>query len=63
MAGLLSLLCPLLVAAFLVLCHASEQKVHIVYMGERRPQGDFSPASTHHSMLAGILVRLEAGLL
>ncbi|KAI5594984.1 hypothetical protein BDE02_03G107900 [Populus trichocarpa] len=60
MAGLLSLLCPLLVAAFLVLCHASEQKVHIVYMGERRPQGDFSPASTHHSMLAGILGSYES---
>ena len=31
-------------------------QVHIVYMGER-PQGDFSVASTHHSMLARVLGR------
>uniref|UniRef100_A0A6N2KB78 Peptidase S8/S53 domain-containing protein n=2 Tax=Salix viminalis TaxID=40686 RepID=A0A6N2KB78_SALVM len=53
-AGLLSFLCPLLAVAFLVHCHASEKKVHIVYMGERR-QGDSSPASTPDSMLAGIM--------
>ncbi|KAJ6415269.1 hypothetical protein OIU84_004123 [Salix udensis] len=58
-AGLLSLLCPLLAVAFLVHCHASEKKVHIVYMGERR-QGDSSPASTHHSMLAGIMGSSES---
>ncbi|KAL9387131.1 hypothetical protein Peur_020255 [Populus x canadensis] len=39
---------------------ASEYPVHIVYMGERRLQGDFSPASTHHSMLAGILGSYES---
>ncbi|KAJ6415270.1 hypothetical protein OIU84_004124 [Salix udensis] len=58
-AGLLSLLCPLLAAAFLVHCHASERKVHIVYMGERR-QGDSSPASTPDSMLAGIMGSSES---
>ncbi|KAJ6703655.1 SUBTILISIN-LIKE PROTEASE SBT3.1-RELATED [Salix viminalis] len=58
-AGLLSFLCPLLAVAFLVHCHASEKKVHIVYMGERR-QGDSSPAYTHHSMLAGIMGSSES---
>ncbi|PQQ14266.1 subtilisin-like protease SBT4.3 [Prunus yedoensis var. nudiflora] len=40
----------LLLAAFVVACHGQERKVHIVYMGDR-PQGGFSVASTHHSML------------
>ncbi|GMY30190.1 cucumisin-like isoform X1 [Fagus crenata] len=48
------LLYPLLLAALLLSCHGLERKVHIVYMGER-PQGDFSVASTHHSMLARVL--------
>ncbi|GMY30183.1 cucumisin-like isoform X1 [Fagus crenata] len=48
------LLYPLLLAALLLSCHGQERKVHIVYMGER-PQGDFSVASTHHSMLARVL--------
>ncbi|GMY30185.1 cucumisin-like isoform X1 [Fagus crenata] len=48
------LLYPLLFAALLLSCHGQERKVHIVYMGER-PQGDFSVASTHHSMLARVL--------
>ncbi|GMY30186.1 cucumisin-like isoform X1 [Fagus crenata] len=50
------LLYPLLLAALLLSCHGLERKVHIVYMGER-PQGDFSVASTHHSMLARVLER------
>ncbi|XP_040987821.1 cucumisin-like [Juglans microcarpa x Juglans regia] len=53
-AGLHVLLYPLLLTALLQSCHGQERKVHIVYMGER-PQGDFSLASTHHSMLEGVL--------
>ncbi|XP_016651054.1 PREDICTED: subtilisin-like protease SBT4.3 [Prunus mume] len=44
----------LLLAAFVLACHGQERKVHIVYMGER-PKGDFSVASTHHSMLETVL--------
>ncbi|CAL2259970.1 unnamed protein product [Prunus armeniaca] len=40
----------LLLATFVVACHGQERKVHIVYMGDR-PQGGFSVASTHHSIL------------
>ncbi|KAF5445019.1 hypothetical protein F2P56_034102 [Juglans regia] len=48
--------------ALLQSCHGGQERkvdidlylVYIVYMGER-PQGDFSVASTHHSMLEGVL--------
>ncbi|XP_040987387.1 cucumisin-like [Juglans microcarpa x Juglans regia] len=54
-AGLIHvLLCPLLLVALLQSCHGQERQVHIVYMGEL-PRGDFSGASTHHSMLEGVL--------
>ncbi|WCJ26143.1 Subtilisin-like protease [Euphorbia peplus] len=55
--GLFSLLYPLLLSAFLLHCHCNdaERKVHIVYMGEK-PQGEFSAASTHHSMLKNALI-------
>ncbi|XVE64918.1 hypothetical protein DITRI_Ditri07aG0140700 [Diplodiscus trichospermus] len=56
--GVISLFYSLLFAAFLLInCHAAdttERKVHIVYMGDR-PKGDFSAASTHHSMLKGVI--------
>ncbi|KAM1024786.1 hypothetical protein ACFX13_038670 [Malus domestica] len=45
-------------AAFVLSCHGQERKVHIVYMGEQ-PQGGFSVASTHHSMLQSALGRLR----
>ncbi|KAF3959617.1 hypothetical protein ACB098_10G058800 [Castanea mollissima] len=48
------LLHTLLLAALLMSCHGQERKVHIVYMGEK-PQGDFSVASMHHSMLERVL--------
>ncbi|KDP25528.1 hypothetical protein JCGZ_20684 [Jatropha curcas] len=54
MAGLLPFICSLLLAALFMDCHANERKVYIVYMGER-PQGDFSAASVHHSMLEDVL--------
>ncbi|XP_021901696.1 cucumisin-like [Carica papaya] len=55
MPELHSFLYSLLLAAFLLTtCHAQQRKVHIVYMGEL-PKGDFSVASTHHSMLKTVL--------
>ncbi|PON64043.1 Subtilase [Trema orientale] len=48
------LLYSLLVATFVLNCHGDDRKVHVVYMGDR-PQGDFSAASTHHSMLKSVL--------
>ncbi|EEF51077.1 subtilisin-like protease SBT4.3 [Ricinus communis] len=51
---LVSLLCPLLLAAFFVQCHGNDRKVHIVYMGNR-PHGDFSAEITHHSILKSVL--------
>ncbi|XP_022737203.1 subtilisin-like protease SBT4.3 [Durio zibethinus] len=56
--GLVSPIYSLLFVAFLSInCHAAdanERKVHIVYMGGR-PKGEFSAATTHHSMLQGVL--------
>ncbi|GMI76302.1 hypothetical protein like AT5G59190 [Hibiscus trionum] len=58
MKGLIWLISSLLFAAFLsVNSHASDdsvRKVHVVYMGDR-PKGDFSAATTHHSMLTAVL--------
>ncbi|KAK6274818.1 hypothetical protein POUND7_004527 [Theobroma cacao] len=56
---MISRLYSMLFAAFcLINCHAAadanERKVHIVYMGDR-PKGEFSAATTHHSMLKGVL--------
>nr|POE61555.1 subtilisin-like protease sbt4.10 [Quercus suber] len=48
------LLHTLLLAALLMSCHGQERKVHIVYMGGKL-QGDFSAASSHHSMLESVL--------
>ncbi|KAM3735014.1 hypothetical protein ACB098_10G058900 [Castanea mollissima] len=48
------LLHTLLLAALVMSCHGQERMVHMVYMGEK-PQGDFSVASTHHSMLERVL--------
>ncbi|XP_030945814.1 cucumisin-like [Quercus lobata] len=48
------LLHTLLLAALLLSCHGQERKVHIVYMGDKI-QGDFSAASSHHSMLESVL--------
>ncbi|KAM4073950.1 hypothetical protein ACB094_10G057600 [Castanea mollissima] len=56
------LLHALWLAALLMSCHGQERKVHwtlcYVYMGEK-PQGDFSVASTHHSMLERLLGKSE----
>ncbi|KDP25529.1 hypothetical protein JCGZ_20685 [Jatropha curcas] len=54
MAGLLALICSLLLAALFMDCHADERKVYIVYMGEG-PPGDFPPESVHNSMLESVL--------
>ncbi|XVE64915.1 hypothetical protein DITRI_Ditri07aG0140600 [Diplodiscus trichospermus] len=56
--GLISLLCSLLFAAFLLnstnAANSNERKIHVVYMGDR-PKGEFSAKATHHSILTSVL--------
>ncbi|KAK4435250.1 Cucumisin [Sesamum alatum] len=52
--GTFSVLYPLFLAALVLNCRGDERKLHVVYMGDR-PQGDLLLASTHHSMLRGVL--------
>ncbi|KAK8584137.1 hypothetical protein V6N13_109520 [Hibiscus sabdariffa] len=58
--GLVWLISSLLFAGFLSInsyaSGDSARKTHVVYMGDR-PKGEFSAATTHHSMLTAVLGR------